>query len=150
MNAANKIQESYKQSLEGRKIWLGINEKYHITDADAVLIMPSKDLQLNKTVIKLIMQQKLWENTVVVSDQEEIFNKITGTQNNLYCEKLDKGAIDKLLKYYCMVKFCNNVFVVSLNEPFGNDFLVRAGKVSLEEYVLISILKRGNSIADGG
>lgn len=116
----NEIIEAY----EGREMWLSIKEKYSINSNSGLVILASDNQELNNVAREIIPIYK------EVRDLDKIV-----------ILTVEENGIDKVLRYYRAIKFFKNTIVVSLEEPYGNDFFMKNTDIDMYEFVKVAIFK---------
>lgn len=138
------LESEFEKAKSGREIWLLLSEKYNIDSDCGLIFFPVDDYELNMKAISLLPTyinphlRKLY----VLTDQKSVTETIKG----LSCQEivgidLSQTEMDDLLKYYRLAAFSGHIVIVSLEEPFGNDHLLKKKDISLKDFILSSIFK---------
>ncbi len=124
---------------EGREVWQRLRRKYDFTDMIGLVLFPSLDLSVNREAAALLpsyMEERGLHRTVAVTNCIGAAGILTDmAHENVALEKVSYHEMNCLLKYYRLVQFCVNLVVVSLEEPFGNDLVVRDGRTELRSFI---------------
>lgn len=139
------LDAEFEKAAEGRKIWLMLEEKYGIGIDCGILIFPTNDNVLNIETIQLLpvyLERFHLRKIYVVTDQETVIK----TLRDLFAKEIEEIEISHdemngLLKYYRMVDFSSHIVNVSLEEPFGNDHLLKKKDIDLRDFILSSIFR---------
>lgn len=140
-----ELDNEFEKAKAGRKIWLSLSEKYNIDSDCGFIVFPVSNDELNKETIGLLpvyIERFHLKKIYVVTDQKSVTETIKG----LLCQEvvdieLSRADMDNLLKYYRLVEFSAHIAVVSLEEPFGNDYLLKKKDMELKDYILSAIFK---------
>lgn len=116
----NEIVEAY----EGREIWLSIKKQYSMTNNSGLVIFASTNQELNNVAREIIPVYK----------EVRKLDKIVTLS-------IEEPGIDKVLSYYRAIRFFKNTIVVSLDEPYGNDYFMKNTDIDLYEFVKVAIFK---------
>lgn len=139
------LEREFEFALEGRKIWLMIKEKHGFVNQDGIVIFPSANQMLNREAAAMLPQYRdayFLDKIVAVTNQKDVAGFIASLcHENVCCEELAAGEMEALLKYYQLVWFCTHIVVVSMEEPFGEDYFLNVSGVQLQEFIMSAIYK---------
>lgn len=139
------LDAEFEKAAEGRKIWLALEERYHFGIDCGIFIFPTDDSVLNIETIKLssVYSERFHLRKVyAVTDRRTVIEALRDSDVHDIDEiEISHDEMDMLLKYYRIVNFSSHIAIVSLEEPFGNDYLLRKKSIDLKDFILSSIFK---------
>lgn len=139
------VDAEFEKAAEGRKIWLALEERYHFGIDCGIFIFPTDNSVLNIETIKLspVYSERFHIRKVyAVTDQRAVMEALKDSDVREIGEiEVSHDEMDSLLKYYRIVNFSPHIVIVSLKEPFGNDYLLRKKNIDLKDFILSSIFK---------
>lgn len=137
------LQEEFDKATEGRNIWLLLKEKYEIKNSDGLFFFVSNDYELCNAALELLPIYKKnfkLEKIIALTGDDTIY-KMLNKNEDICSVQMTEEKILKMLYYYRVVNFFKNIVIVSLDEPYGNDFLIKNLNVDLNNFVKLSIYK---------
>lgn len=139
------LEKEFGQALNGRDIWLKIKEKYSFISPYELIIFPTENHVLNKEAIKALpvyIDKVFLDRVVAVTDQELVIESIAGLGlENICCEKITSEEMSVLLTYYRLVTFYPHVSVISLAEPYGDDYFFCESEIDTQNFILSAVFK---------
>ncbi len=130
------LKMQYEEAMQGRKKDFEINLSYHICEnAVKIVVLIDNEHYLKEFREWLIpfCKRKEFQNAVILSEQfregEENINEI----RIIYLER-NRQEIDRILKYYILCK-SQNVYVISFDQPFGNDNMLGHKGIEFKDWL---------------
>lgn len=139
------LEVEFEKAAEGRKIWLALEERYETGLDSGLFIFPTDNDAVNRETLQLLpayLERYHLGKVYAVTNQETVMQML----ENLSVQKtvgieLSDDEMDSLLKYYRMVHFSPHIVMVSLEEPFGNDYLLQKKKIGLKDFIMSALFK---------
>jgi hypothetical protein len=121
----------------GKRIWNRLKRKYSIGYGDCLVIMPHDDKVLNLCALKYLpsyMARKYTDRAFVLTGVKDMSDRIQDFEN-MVCILVSEDEIKLILKYYCLKEFRKMTVVVSFDEPYGSDGLLKKTGYTLDDLV---------------
>lgn len=145
VNDRAALDAVFEKAKAGRELWLSLSEKHNIDSDCGVIVFPVRDDELNREAISLLsayMERFHLRQIYAVTDQESVIETIKGMDcHEIMDIGLSETEMDNLLKYYRMAEFTAHIAVVSIDKPFGNDYLIKKKGLSMQDFILSAIFK---------
>ena len=109
----------------GRNIWGRLKIKYRINYDCVVIILTEQDEEWNKTALKYLpdyMKRKSAKKALVFYTENCTLKYLEPYMtDNIQTFKMKELQVRRLLRYYCLYRFFDNVVFFSLEEPKDNN-----------------------------
>lgn len=132
-----EVAEDMEQAAKGRQVWLGLKETVQYTSDDCLIIFGATDRRLMEPAFDYIpeyLRKKCFSRGILLISRDN--GDFPETDEEIIVKvRLDADDIEALLKYYRLCQFAENIVVVSLEEPYGNDHLLGYKGISLDDYI---------------
>ena len=145
---SSSLYGHFQMAFHGRRIWKGIKKQY-APDAKTtvLLIFPLHDSELNRcalTHLPAFLERKLYSRALALVCDRGTHDELKQLSAGMKAAKIDPVLlsdedISVVCKYYRLIQFFDNIFVVSLEEPYGSKGLIGKKHFTLEFLVKNSI-----------
>lgn len=130
---AEMLAEQFNIALEGRKVWIEIKEKYGICDEDGVVICVTAEtgwLREIKNWILPFIERKRFNRLFYISS-----SRLSVEDHKFIQIILQDDIISKIIKYYKLTNLVRKVYIISLNEPFGNENMIGHKGITIADWL---------------
>jgi len=144
-------------ALKGRLEWLLLKVKYRINYDKVVLVLPESDEEWNYYALIHLpdyIKRKNAEKAVILLSNQKSYDAATSLfGKNFTIVNYSIIKMNRLLKYYCLYRFFDNIVFFYLNQPQDNlsEIILKQGIVSKEELICLGFycLRNVPQIAEG-
>ncbi len=122
----------------GKCAWSRLSSRENIKREQYVIICLKKERKLTKCYManfQTVMKKKRMDAPIILTDDTEIFNEY-GHGSEYSVIYMDSKKLNDIVKYYLFKEFKERIVIVSLDEPFGSNGLIDAGKVCIEDMLM--------------
>lgn len=132
-----ELRDHYAAALKGREYWLQIKETCHFRREDGLILCAVEDPEWLQEVARWLPEfagRKHFGCTLVLSTAR--LPSMSGKEEfHTECVVIEKEKMDCLLKYYRLTPFAGYVYVISLEQPFGNDFMIGHKGITIGDWL---------------
>ncbi len=131
------IKDHYAAALKGREYWLQLKENYHFKNQDGLILCAVEEPEWLREVAGWLpgfARRKQFPQTLVLSAARL---PVTSGNDGSFpeCAVIGRERMKSLLKYYRLTQFTESIYAISLEQPFGNDFMIGHKGITIGDWL---------------
>lgn len=135
--------EGLIRAWHGRNIWKWLKIKYRINYDCVVIILTEQDEEWNKLALKYLqdyMKRKSAKKALIFYTGNCTLKYLEPYMtDNIQMFKMKELQVRRLIRYYCLYRFFDNIVFFSLEEPKDNNGreILSNGKITKKELICL-------------